>query len=206
MNVKNHAAAANDSDDEEEDENVVKTIGNEIYFYSEVTRPKVFELIQQVKTLESKLLKQAVDLPGYTPEITIYIQSEGGDVYAGFSGMNHLKQSRVKIYTVADGCCASAATFLLLGGAYRYVNPHTQVLIHQISTSGFWGKFEELKDEMEMCDKLMKTLKQLYKENTSIPDKTLKLLMKRDVYLSPEECLEFQIVDEISYPCTASQE
>ena len=168
-----------------------------------MTSEKVLELIEQVKNLESSLLKQAVDLPGYAPEITIYIQSGGGDVYAGFSGMDHLKQSRVKIYTVADGCCASAASFLLLGGTYRYVNPHTQVLVHQISSSGFWGKFEELKDEMAMCEKLMELVKRIYKRETDIPDKMFKTLMKRDVYLSPEECLEFRIVDEIAYPCSA---
>jgi ATP-dependent Clp endopeptidase proteolytic subunit ClpP len=198
------ASAADDDDsDDEDDHNVVKTIGNEIFFYSDVTTKKVFELIEQVKELETTLLKQAVDLPGYTPEITIYIQSSGGDVYAGFSGMDHLKQSRVNIYTVADGCCASAATFLLLGGTYRYVNPHTQVLIHQISSSGFWGKFEELKDEMAMCEKLMTLVKKIYTENTEIPDRTFRTLMKRDVYLSPEECLEFRIVDEIVCPCSA---
>ncbi len=205
MNAKKRPRSADtdDESDEEEDRNVVKTVGSEIFFYSEVTSEKVFELIEQVKNLESSLLKQAVDLPGYAPEITIYIQSGGGDVYAGFSGMDHLKQSRVKIYTVADGCCASAASFLLLGGTYRYVNPHTQVLVHQISSSGFWGKFEELKDEMAMCEKLMELVKRIYKRETDIPDKMFKTLMKRDVYLSPEECLEFRIVDEIAYPCSA---
>jgi len=205
MNAKRRVRSTDTDDESEEDEdqNVVKTIGNEIFFYSEVTSAKVFELLEQVKTLESSLLKQAVDMPGYVPEITVYIQSGGGDVYAGFSGMDHMKQSRVKIYTVADGCCASAASFLLLGGTYRYVNPHTQVLIHQISSSGFWGKFEELKDEMAMCEKLMELVKRIYKRETDIPDKMFKTLMKRDVYLSPEECLEFGIVHEIAYPCSA---
>jgi ATP-dependent protease ClpP protease subunit len=195
----------NDSDSETEDDNIVKTVGNEIYFYSDVTSKNVFELVRQVKKLETKLLKQAINLTNYEPEITIYIKSDGGDVYAGFSGMDHLRQSKVKIYTVADGCCASAATFLLLGGEYRYINPHTHVLIHQITSGCFWGKFEELKDEMAVCQQLMEMIKKIYKSDTKIPDKIFKTLMKRDVYLSPEECQNFGIVHEISYPCSASQ-
>lgn len=206
FNNRKNAKEASDSDsDSDSEENMVKTIGNEIYFYSDVTSKKVFELIHQVKKLETKLLKQSIDLPNYEPDITIYIKSDGGDVYAGFSGMDHLLQSKVKIYTVADGCCASAATFLLLAGSYRYINPHTHVLIHQITSGGFWGKFEELKDEMTVCKQLMDMIRNIYKEKTKIPEKTFRTLMKRDVYLSPEECLNYGIVHEIAYPCSASQ-
>ena len=205
-NHKRNNKTDSDSDsDDDSGESMVKTIGNEIYFYSGVTDKSVFELIQQVKKLETKLLKQSIEFPNYEPEITIYIKSNGGDVYAGFSGMDHLRQSKVKIYTVADGCCASAATFLLLAGEYRYINPHTHVLIHQIASGCFWGKFEELKDEMTVCKQLMDMIKGIYKSDTKIPEKTFKTLMKRDVYLSPEECINFGIVHEISYPYNASQ-
>ena len=203
MNIslnRNNKAESESDESDTEDDNIISTIGTEIFFYSEVTSKKVFELVQHVKKLEKKLLKQSIDFPEYDPSITIYIKSEGGDVYAGFSGMDHIRKSKVKIYTVADGCCASAATFLLLAGEYRYINPHTHVLIHQITSGGFWGKFEELKDEIAVCKQLMDMIKNIYKDNTEIPDKTFKVLMKRDVYLSPQECVDFGIVHEIFYP------
>jgi ATP-dependent protease ClpP protease subunit len=70
---------------------------------------------------------------------------------------------------------------------------HSHILIHQIST-GFFGKFRELKDELDTCKKLMKMLKKLYKTETSIPKDVLKDLMKRDIYLDAEECLKYRIV------------
>ena len=186
-----------ESDSESDSENCVKKIGTSIYFYSDVTRKSVMRLLEKYRELEIVLLKKSHELPGYTPEITLFINSEGGDVYAGLSAMDHILTSKVKTITVADGCCASAATFILLGGQKRMITKHAHVLIHQISTSGFWGKFEELKDEVELCNKLMETLKSVYTEKTEIPTKKYKTLMRRDVYLSAEECLEYQIVDEI---------
>jgi len=51
------------------------------------------------------------------------------------------------LITVADGFCASAATFVLMGSKHRRIMPHAHLLIHQLST-GAMGKYEELKDEI----------------------------------------------------------
>lgn len=189
-----------ESDSEVEDENIIKTIGSDIYFHAEVNRKNIFNLIENIKKLEIELLKKAVELNGYVPEIRLFIHSEGGDVYSGFSAMDHIQNSRVNITTIADGCCASAGTFILLAGKKRLMNPHSYILIHQISSGGFWGKFEELKDEIQTCTKIMDMVKTVYTEKTEIPQKKLKTLMKRDVYLSSSECLEYQIVAELAYP------
>lgn len=189
-----------ESDSEVEDENIIKTIGSDIYFHAEVNRKNIFNLIENIKKLEIELLKKAVELNGYVPEIRLFIHSEGGDVYSGFSAMDHIQNSRVNITTIADGCCASAGTFILLAGKKRLINPHSYILIHQISSGGFWGKFEELKDEIQTCTKIMDMVKTVYTEKTEIPQKKLKTLMKRDVYLSSSECLEYQIVAGLAYP------
>ena len=70
---------------------------------------------------------------------------------------------------------------------------NSTILIHQISTAGFWGKYEELKDEIKTCDKLMNIIKKIYNEKTKIPNKKLKNMMKRDIYLTAEECVEYGI-------------
>ena len=186
----------NNDDDESdtEEENIVKTVGNDIYFHAEVNRKTIFSIIENIKKLEIELLKKTVDLRGYEPEIRLFIHSEGGDVYSGFSAMDHIQNSKISITTIADGCCASAGTFILLAGKKRLMNPHSYILIHQISSGGFWGKFEELKDEIHTCTKIMDMVKTVYTEKTDIPQKKLKTLMKRDVYLSSEECLQYQIV------------
>jgi len=188
------------SDSDSDDENIIKTIGCDIYFHAEVNRKNIFTLIENIKNLEIELMKKAIELNGYEPEIKLFIHSEGGDVYSGFSAMDHIQNAKVNITTIADGCCASAGTFILLAGKKRLMNPHSYILIHQISAGGFWGKFEDLKDEIHTCTKIMDMVKTVYTDKTKIPHKKLKTLMKRDVCLSYEECLRYQIVSGLFYP------
>ena len=189
------------SDSEEEEEvQLVRVVGTTIYFSSEVTIESVLDLVEKLKKLEIQLLKQAIEFPGYAPQITLFIHSSGGDAYAGLSGMDHIRNSKVPVKTVATGCCASAATFLLLGGSIRSMTPHTYILIHQVSTEGFWGKFEDLKDEMSQCKRMMTMIKSIYTQYTNIPNTTLNTFMKRDVYLHSEDCMRHHIVTELACP------
>lgn len=56
-----------------------------------------------------------------------------------------------------------------LGGHERRIGKNAHVLIHQISTNGFWGKYEELKDEMKSCDKLMDMVTKRIRKNNYTP-------------------------------------
>ena len=179
---------------EDEDFKITRVIGNEILYYGEITDDDILDFIEEFKKLEIKLLKQKAEFIGYEPVIRVHVCSGGGDLFAGLSAMNILEKSRVKVITIAQGECGSAATFLLLGGHERLIGKNAHVLIHQISTTGVWGKYEEVKVEMKMCYKLMDMVKKTYLEKTSIPDKQLKKLMKRDMYLNPEECIKYDVV------------
>ena len=187
---------SSDSDKDEE----VHVEGSNVYFYADVSSESISNLIRKLKILDKKLRKKAIDLDGYKPKIKLYIRSDGGDVYAGFSGMDHITGLKTPVITIADGYCASAATFLLMAGSKRIATPSTYILIHQITSGSFWGKYEELKEEMETCDKLMNKLKNIYTTKTEIPEKTLKKLFKKDIMLNAEKCLEYKIVDKIAYP------
>ena len=120
--------------------------------------------------------------------INLFIHSDGGDLMAGLSAMDHISNSQIPITTIVDGFAASAAAVMLLGGAARKMMPHSFVLIHQLST-GFWGKYEDYKDDLKNCDLLMEDAKTLYIEKTDIPPKRLKKFMKRDVYLNFDKCI-----------------
>mgnify|MGYP003625309210 CR=1 FL=1 len=80
-----------------------------------------------------------------------------------------------------------------VGGSERLMGKNAYVLIHQISTE-LWGNFQELKHELKSTDKFMKNLKKMYLEKTKIPEKKLNKLMKKDIYLSPKDCLKYGIV------------
>ena len=185
-----------DETKEQEENDYIKVIGNELLFYGDVDRENTLEFVEKFKKLEIELLKKMAELVGYEPMIRVHIMSEGGDVYAGLNIMNVLERSRVKVVTIAQGACCSAATFVLLGGSERRMGKNAYLLIHQISTE-MWGSFNDLKHELKSTDKLMKMLKDMYLSKTKIPEAKFKSLMKKDIYLPPDKCLKYGIVSEI---------
>ena len=185
--------SSSDSDNEESTADIIRVIGCDIYYYGEVDRPNSLEFIQEFRKLEIDLLKKSIDLAGYNPLIRIHIHSEGGDVFSGLSMMDTLKSARVNVECIAEGNCCSAATFILMGGSKRLMSPNAFILIHQLS-SGFFGKYQELKDELKTCKKTMKTIKKLYRSATDIPKETLDEFMTKDVYLNLDDCIKYGIV------------
>jgi ATP-dependent protease ClpP protease subunit len=182
----------------EEEEVVVectKVVGNEMFYYGDITSESILDFTEKFRKLESGLLKMSADIIGFTPSVRVNIMSDGGDLFAGFTAMNILQRSRVHVITVAHGACCSAATFMLLGGKERRIGRNAHILIHQLSTGSFWGKFEEMKDEMRTASKLMDMIRRTYFQHTKIPEKKMKKLLKRDIYLEPEECIKYAIVD-----------
>jgi ATP-dependent protease ClpP protease subunit len=133
------------------------------------------------------------------PEIRIWIRSDGGDLHSGLSAMDCIRalSKRVKIRTIADGVCSSAATFILLGGRTRHMTENSYILIHQLNMDGTWGKFEDFKDQMENLSQFMERFKDIYTRETKIPEKDLKKLLKRDVYMDADKCLDWFVVDSI---------
>lgn len=190
MNVNNNNKEVIE---EEEIYECTKVIGNEIFFYGDVTPDTILEFIEKFKKLEIGLLKASADL-GFTPEIRVHIMSDGGDLFSGFSAMNLLEKSRVRVVTIAQGACCSAATFILLGGQERRIARNAYLLIHQLSTGAFWGKFEEIKDEYKSVNKFMDMIRSTYLKKTKIPQKKLENMMKRDIYLDSKKCLKYAIV------------
>lgn len=185
-----------DEEDAEDVDECVKTIGNEIMFFGEVNRENCLEFVEKFKRLEIDLLKKSAELIGYQPEIRVHIMSPGGDIFAGMTIKNMLEKSRVKVITIAQGACCSAATFILLGGQERKIGANAYILIHQISCE-LWGSFSELKHEMKSNKKFMVMLRKMYLSKTKIPESLFKRLMRKDVYLTPRACLKYKIIDSI---------
>ena len=179
--------------EEEEEPEVCKVVGNEMFFVGDISPENNLEFLEKFKRLEGNLLKMSAELHGYKPEIRVHICSDGGDLFSGFSLMNHLEKSRVRVVTIADGSCCSAATFFLLGGHERRISRNAFILIHQLST-GHYGKYEEMKDELRTCDKLMSQIREVYMAKTTIPEKKLNKLLKHDIYLEASKALKYQVV------------
>jgi ATP-dependent protease ClpP protease subunit len=174
--------------------------GSDVYFHCEVCETTVLELNLKLKKLALELLHKYLDLGiDERPEIRIFIRSDGGDLHAGLSTMDCIKslRKRVRVLTIADGLCASAATFILMGGSRRYMTKNSYILIHQLNMDGTWGKFEDFKDQMENLEQFMNKFRAIYTKETEIPSEELERLLKRDVYMDSDKCMEWYIVDAL---------
>lgn len=189
----------NDTETEEDEsdiENNVKVVNNSIFFYTAVNTVSILNTI----TILSKMIKECqmigIALGIDPPPITIYINSEGGEVHSALSLFDFIRSSPVKIITVITGNASSAATIISLSGHERKITVNSYMLIHNISSS-FWGKMHEFEDEMKNMSKLTANLKKIYKDNTSITKTKLNTILTKDLLMDSKECLRLGLVDEI---------
>lgn len=170
---------------------------NQIFFYDDVTRQSVFNLSRQLDATSKALqiLRINFNLPT-PPPIELYINSDGGEVLSAFSVVDRIKSSPIPVHSYCEGMVASAATLLSVCAHKRYIRKNGFMLIHQLS-SGLWGPFEDLKEEVANMELLMKYIKSIYLQHTKISETNLVEILKHDTYLNAEECLKLGLVDEI---------
>lgn len=176
----------------------VRTVDNKIFFYGEVDEDNALELNKTLIETDLKLqnTQNMLGADSFIPIIHLHINTFGGSIFAAFSTVDTMRNLKSKVYTYIDGSVASAGTLITAAGNKRFIGQYAHLLIHQLS-SGVYGKFAEMEDEIYNCTNLMKLLKDFYKKNTKIPMKKLDELMKRDLWMNAEECLANGIVDEI---------
>lgn len=184
-------------DNQCDDKTNIVVENNNIYFYSDIDIESILELTTEIKKLELQMIKMKTEFNlDETPKIFLYIQSNGGDLHAGLSGMDTIMSCKVPIITICDGFVASAATLLLLGGCEIKMKKHAYVLIHQLR-SEFWGKFNEMCDDMTNNQLLMDTLINIYKSKSTLTTKKLQSLLQKELYLDAQYCLDVKLINEI---------
>ena len=172
----------------------ITTVENNIYFYCDVSRETVLKLNTMLNKLSNDVKNNK--LSNQYDHINLYIMSDGGELYAGLSAMNYISNMDIHINTIIDGFVASAASLIALGGHEVWMQKHSMLLIHQLST-GFSGKYQEFKDENKNNKLVMKILKNIYLSKTKIPKKILKQYFSRDIHLDSETCLKYNIVNGV---------
>lgn len=176
---------------------VLEVVENRIYFYARVDKTTILKLNRELRSLNNEYISQAQrrEDDHLTP-IYLHISSYGGSIFSGLAGLDQIRRSVVPVYTIVDGCCASAATFLSVVGKRRFINSHSFMMIHQLS-SVMWGKYAEFEDEMKNLDRLMVMIKAIYNEFTEVPSDKLDEILQHDLWFDAQACLEYGLVDEI---------
>ena len=175
----------------------MEIVDNRIYFYANIYSDKTLQLNRTIRELSNKHLMESKQRgQEFVSPIYLNIYSYGGEIIAGLSCMDEILSCQVPLYTVVDGCCASAGTFLSVVGKKRYIKRNAFMLIHQLS-SAVWGKYNEVQDEMKNLDMMMDIIKDIYGKYTKVPMEKIDELLKHDIYWKAEECLKYGLVDEI---------
>lgn len=133
--------------------------------------------------------------------LTLYINSQGGDLYQAFGLIDMMKNSQLPIRTIGFGSVMSAAFLILTSGTKgeRYIAPNTGIMCHQMSASEEMGKYHDIKATRKETDRLNKTMCDILKAATDLDGRTIKnkLLPPHDVYMTAHEMISLNAADHI---------
>ena len=137
--------------------------------------------------------------------IYLYINSNGGFIYAANKAIDCIAELNNPIYTVAHGMVASAATLLLVVGTKRFIKPNGYLLLHELSNGAWHGGLEEFKDNTMHYRELMKIIKDMYIKNSKLTSKQLDRILKHDAIWDATESIKYGLVDKVYYESHESQ-
>ena len=131
-------------------------------------------------------------------DISIYINSPGGSVYAGMAIYDIMQYVPNDIATYAMGMAASMGQFLLTAGTHgkRYALPHAQVLMHQPS-GGIGGTASDIRIQAEQMLYIKRTLFERTAYHTGQPIEQIEKDADRDRWFTAEEAKEYGFVDKV---------
>jgi ATP-dependent Clp protease protease subunit len=131
-------------------------------------------------------------------DIFMYINSPGGLVTAGLAMYDTMQFIKCDISTLVIGQACSAGSLLAMAGTKgkRYALKNSRIMIHQPS-GGASGQATDIQIQAEEIVKIKKKLNQMYADHTGQPIEVINAAMERDKFMSPQEALEFGLIDKI---------
>ena len=147
-------------------------------------------------TLQAQLLYLDSTDPG--KDISIYINSPGGSVHAGLGIYDTMQFISSDVATICTGMAASMAAVLLAAGTKgkRYSLPHSEILIHQ-PLGGTEGQASDIAIQAAHMAFTKERLSRLLSENTGQPYDRIVQDTDRDNWMTPEQALEYGLIDHI---------
>ncbi|MFQ5435872.1 MAG: ATP-dependent Clp protease proteolytic subunit, partial [Anaerolineae bacterium] len=133
-----------------------------------------------------------------TKPIRMYINSPGGQVYAGMAIYDTMQQVECPVSTVAVGFTASFGTVLLTAGTkgMRYALPNATIHMHQ-PLGGAQGQASDIAIQAQEILRLRSTLNNILSHHTGQSVETIAEDTDRDVYMTAAEAMEYGLVDEV---------
>lgn len=134
-------------------------------------------------------------------EISLYINSPGGEIAAGLAIYDTIQLIQAPVSTIAVGMTASMATVLLTAGTKgrRYALPYATIHLHQ-PLGGVQGQAADIEIAAKEILRQRDLLNDILRHHTDLDDKQIARLTDRDFYMTAEEAVEYNIVDKVLKP------
>jgi ATP-dependent Clp protease protease subunit len=169
--------------------------------YSRLLSERIIFLGTEVTSeIANLIVAQLLHLESDDPDkdISIYVNSPGGDVYAGLAIYDTMQYVKPDVRTICCGIAMSMGAFLLAGGTKgkRLATANSRIMIHQVS-SGFRGQATDIEIQARETLALRRKLDEMLAENTGQPFERVSADVERDRYMSAAESLEYGLIDSV---------
>lgn len=169
--------------------------------YSRLLRERLIFLVGPVNDATANLVvAQLLFLESENPDkdISLYINSPGGSVYAGMAIYDTMQFVKPDVSTLCTGLAASMGAFLLAAGkkGKRFTLPNSRIMIHQPS-GGAQGQASDIEIHAKEIIYLRKRLNQILADRTGQPLERIERDTERDNFMSADEALEYGLIDKV---------
>ncbi|VCU71982.1 ATP-dependent Clp protease proteolytic subunit [Pigmentiphaga humi] len=169
--------------------------------YSRLLRERIIFLVGPVAEASANLIvAQLLFLESENPEkdISLYINSPGGSVYAGMAIYDTMQFVRPDVATLCTGLAASMGAFLLAAGkkGKRVSLPNSRIMIHQPS-GGAQGQATDIEIHAREILYLRERLNGILAENTGQPVERIAVDTERDNFMSAADALSYGLIDKV---------
>ncbi|MGA9762896.1 MAG: ATP-dependent Clp endopeptidase proteolytic subunit ClpP [Gaiellaceae bacterium] len=146
------------------------------------------------------VIAQLIHLESEDPDkdISIYINSPGGSVYAGLAIYDTMQFIKPDVQTTCVGIAMSMGAVLLAGGTKgkRAALPNSKILIHQVS-SGFQGQASDIEIQAREVINIKRRLEEILSAHTGQKTDKVAKDMERDYFMTSEEAMEYGLIDRV---------
>lgn len=129
--------------------------------------------------------------------LNVYINSNGGDVFAGQAIHSQLKRHTARVVVHIDGLAASIASVVAMAGDEVIMPSNAMMMIHNPATWAGWSDARELRELAEVLDNVRKSLIAAYRDKTGLSDEEIIQLMDDETWFTAEEAVEKGFADRV---------
>jgi ATP-dependent Clp protease protease subunit len=169
--------------------------------YSRLLNERIIFLGTPIDDMVANLtIAQMIHLESEDPDkdISIYINSPGGQVYSGLAIYDTMQFIRCDVQTICVGIAMSMGAVILAGGAEgkRLALPNAKILIHQVS-GGFQGQATDIEIQARETIALKRRLEEILAQHTGRPMEAVSKDMERDYFMTSQEAQDYGIIDNV---------